>query len=84
MVLREWLRALLASVCYQLASIYMICGRLTVDGAAGVVESCLFLLCLVVQVAVTVTVVVAGIPGLVLVTSLMGTKVEQNADAFIA
>lgn len=58
---------------------------LVVDGAAGVVDSCLFF-CAFVQGAVTVTVVTAAVPVCVavVVTSVMGTKEEQKAEAFIA
>jgi len=55
-----------------------------VDGAAGV-DACRFFLLrtLLVQAAVTVTAVAPGGPA-VEVTSLMGTKDEQKADAFKA
>ena len=54
-----------------------------VEGAAGVVESCRFFLAALVQAAVTV--VDAGVPRVTVeVTSVMGTKLEQNAEALSA
>lgn len=60
-----------------------------VDGAAGVVDSCRFFFffdCALIQGAVTVTLVTAEVPVCVMVevTSLMGTKDEQKAEALRA